>query len=390
LRDIGFDGSITLLGSEAHLPYERPPLSKGYLQGIDNEDKLLVHAGSWYGEHQIDLRLSTTVTVVDRDAHEVATDTGDQLRYDKLVIATGSSPRRLSVPGANLANVHYRRTLGDSQRIRGALRAGVQVVVVGAGWIGLETAAAARAAGADVTVLESAALPLQRVLGSRIAEVFADLHRDNGVHLRCAVSVTGIRAASDGLSVGAVALADRTEIPADLVIVGIGASPNVDLAHACGLAIDNGVVVDSQLRSSDPDVFCVGDIANAYQSLLGKHLRIEHRANALHQPAVAANAMVGGDAIYERLPYFYTDQYDLGMEYTGYVEPEDIDKVMIRGDLRTREFIAFWLRDGRVLAGMNVNVWDVKATIEQLVRSKRPVDVGRLASVDVALDSALD
>jgi 3-phenylpropionate/trans-cinnamate dioxygenase ferredoxin reductase component len=390
LRDIGFDGDITLIGAEAHRPYERPPLSKDYLQGNATGDKLFVHSPAWYAEHQVELRLTTTVTAVDRDAHQVVTSGGERVRYDKLLLATGSSPRRLSVPGAELDNVLYLRTLEDSDRIKQALGPGVRVVVIGAGWIGLETAAAARAAGADVTVLENAGLPLQRVLGSRIAHVFADLHRDNGVDLRCDVSVAGIRATTDGRSVAEVELADGTRVPANIVIVGVGATPNVELASASGLQTDNGVVVDQQLRTSDPDVYAAGDIANAYHPFLGRHLRVEHWANALHQPVVAANAMIGGDSVYERLPYFFTDQYDLGMEYTGQVEPGDTDGVVIRGDLGSREFIAFWTRDRRILAGMNVNVWDVTATIKQLIQSRKEIDVERLMDLEVPLDDLLD
>jgi 3-phenylpropionate/trans-cinnamate dioxygenase ferredoxin reductase component len=390
LRDIGFDGDITLIGAEAHRPYERPPLSKDYLQGNATGDKLYVHSPAWYAEHQVELRLTTTVTAVDRDAHQVVTSGGERVRYDKLLLATGSSPRRLSVPGAELDNVLYLRTLEDSDRIKQALGPGVRVVVIGAGWIGLETAAAARAAGADVTVLENAGLPLQRVLGSRIAHVFADLHRDNGVDLRCDVSVAGIRATTDGRSVAEVELADGTRVPANIVIVGVGATPNVELASASGLQTDNGVVVDQQLRTSDPDVYAAGDIANAYHPFLGRHLRVEHWANALHQPVVAANAMIGGDSVYERLPYFFTDQYDLGMEYTGQVEPGDTDGVVIRGDLGSREFIAFWTRDRRILAGMNVNVWDVTATIKQLIQSRKEIDVERLMDLEVPLDDLLD
>jgi 3-phenylpropionate/trans-cinnamate dioxygenase ferredoxin reductase subunit len=386
LRDIGYQGDLTLIGAEAHRPYERPSLSKGYLQGKETEDKLFVHSQAWYAEHEVDLRLTTKVTVVDRGAHEVGTNTGDRVHYDKLLLATGSSPRRLNVPGAGLDNVLYLRTLEDSDRIRDALAPGVRVVVIGAGWIGLETAAAARAAGADVTVLENAELPLLRVLGSRIARVFADLHRDHGVDLRCDVSVAGIGSTADGRSAAAVQLADGTEVPADLVIVGIGATPNVGLGSDCGLTIDNGIVVDQQLRTSDPDVFCAGDVANAYHPFLGKHLRVEHWANALHQPSVAANAMTGEKSVYERLPYFYTDQYDIGMEYTGHVEPADNDNVVIRGDLRSRKFIAFWLRDGRVLAGMNVNVWGVTATIKHLILSKSRIDVGKLTDTDIPFD----
>jgi 3-phenylpropionate/trans-cinnamate dioxygenase ferredoxin reductase component len=312
------------------------------------------------------------------------------LRYDKLLLATGSSPRRLTVPGADLDNVLYLRTLEDSDRMKQALAPGIRVVVIGAGWIGLESAAAARAAGADVTVLEHNQLPLLRVLGSQIARVFADLHRDHDVDLRCGVFVTGIRSTAHGSSVAAVTLAEGTEVPADLVIVGIGAIPNIELASASGLQIDNGIVVDQQLRTSDPDVHAAGDIANAYHPFLAKYLRVEHWANALHQPAIAADAMIEGRSAYERLPYFFTDQYDLGMEYIGHAEPGEIDTVVIRGDLSTREFIAFWMHDRRVLAGMNVNIWNVTGPIEHFIRSRAEVDSDRLADPDVSLDDLLN
>jgi 3-phenylpropionate/trans-cinnamate dioxygenase ferredoxin reductase subunit len=384
LRGLGFDGDITLIGAEARRPYERPPLSKDYLQGNATIDKVFVHPEAWYTQHRVDLRLGTTVSAVDRRAYEVVTGSGERVRYDKLLLATGSSPRRLTVPGADLENVLYLRTVEDSDRMKQALAPGIRVVVIGAGWIGLETAAAARAAGADVTVLVNAELPLLRVLGSQIARVFADLHRDHDVDLRCGVSVTGIRSTAHGSSVAAVTLAEGTEVPADLVIVGIGAIPNIELASAGGLQIDNGIVVDQQLRTSDPDVHAAGDIANAYHPFLAKHLRVEHWANALHQPAIAADAMIGGGSAYERLPYFFTDQYDLGMEYTGYVEkPNETDSVVIRGDLSAREFIAFWMHDRRVLAGLTVNIWDVTGLIEQIIQSRAEVDRDRLADPDV-------
>ena len=258
-------------------------------------------------------------------------------------------------------------------------------MVIGAGWIGLETAAAARAAGADVTVLEHAELPLLRVLGPQIAQVFADLHRDHGVDLRCGVTVAGIRRHRRRSTVGAVLLADGTEVPADVVVVGIGVTPNVELARAGGLEVDNGIVVDEHLRTSDPDIYAAGDVANAYHPLLGRHLRVEHWANALHQPAIAAGRMLGRTGRYDRLPYFFTDQYDLGMEYTGYAAPGGYDKVVVRGDLAAREFIAFWLRERRVLAGMNVNIWDVTEPITRLIRSGGQIDTSRLADPDVPL-----
>ena len=290
---------------------------------------------------------------------------GNRLRYDKLLLTTGATPRRLPVPGADLAGVHYLRTLDDSDQLKAALRPGTRVVIIGGGWIGLETAAAARTAGAEVTVLEHAELPLLRVLGPQVAQVFADLHTDNGVDLRCGVTAAAIRpAGTDPTTAGGVQLADGTTLDADVIIVGIGVTPNVELARSCRLNVDNGILVDRHLRTSDDDICAAGDVANAYHPLLCRQLRVEHWANALHQPAVAAKTMLGKPATYDRLPYFFTDQYDLGMEYTGYTEPDGHDQVVIRGDLHAREFIAFWLRDQRVLAGMNVNIWDVTEPIQ--------------------------
>ncbi|MGZ4596430.1 MAG: NAD(P)/FAD-dependent oxidoreductase [Actinomycetes bacterium] len=388
LRAVGFDGQITIVSAEAHRPYERPPLSKDYLQDKAARETVFVHPEDWYDENQVDLRVSTTASALDRRARVVVTGDGDRLHYDKLLLATGSSARRLALPGADLDNVVYLRTLGDSDRMRQALAPGVRVTIIGAGWIGLETAAAARAAGADVTVLEHAEVPLVGVVGARVGRIFAELHRDNGVDLRCGVTVTGLRAGS-GSSVAAVILAEGPDVPSDLVIVGIGVTPNVNLALVGGLPVDNGIVVDEHMCTSDPDVFAVSDVANAYNPTLGRHLRVEHWANALHQPAVAAEAMVGGRSSYDRLPYFFSDQYDLGMEYTGFVDAEGLDSVVIRGDVSRREFIAFWMRDRRVAAGMNVNVWDVTGSIKALILGGSQIDPAALADPDVPIDELL-
>lgn len=373
LRAEGFDGRLVLLGAEPYRPYERPPLSKGYLQGKDERDGVFVHPEGWYAEHDVDLRLDTEVAGLDRHAHELIAGHGDPLHYDKLLITTGASPRRLRVPGAELAGVRYLRDLDDSDALRAAFRPGAQVVVIGAGWIGLEAAAAARAAGAAVTVLESAPLPLLRVLGPRVATVFADLHRENGVDLRCGVTVAAIRPArGDASAVGSVELGDGTVLDADVVVVGVGVAPNVDLARSAGLAVDDGILVDAGLRSSDADVFAAGDVANAQHPVLGRRLRVEHWANALNQPAVAAVGMLGREAAYDRLPYFYSDQFDLGMEYLGHAGQDD--EVVLRGDVAARTFVALWTRGGRVVAGMNVNVWDVTDQIRELILAGKPAD----------------
>ncbi|MDT0456634.1 FAD-dependent oxidoreductase [Streptomyces sp. DSM 41527] len=385
LRAEGFDGPVVLLGDERERPYERPPLSKGYLLGTSEKEKVYVHPPQWYAEHDVDLRTGNAVTALDPAAHEVTLADGSRLGYAKLLLATGSTPRPLPVPGADLDGVHTLRRLADSDRLKEVFRSASRVVVVGGGWIGLETTAAARAAGAEVTVLESAPLPLLGLLGPEVAQVFADLHTGHGVALRCGTQVTEIT--GTGGAVDGVRLADGTRIAADAVIVGIGITPNSEPAAAAGLKVDNGVVVDERLCSSHPDIYAAGDVASAYHPLLGRHLRVEHWANALHQPKAAARAMLGREVRYDRLPYFFTDQYDLGMEYTGYVGPEGYDRVVFRGDRAAREFIAFWLSGGRVLAGMNVNVWDVTDPIRALVASGQAVDPERLADTDVPLEA---
>ncbi|WP_250279776.1 FAD-dependent oxidoreductase [Frankia sp. Cppng1_Ct_nod] len=387
LREEGFDGPLVLIGEENERPYERPPLSKGYLLGKHPREQIYVHPPQWYAEHDVDLRLGTAVTTVDPAAHEVTLADDSRIGYAKLLLTTGSSPWRLPVSGADLAGVLYLRRVEDSDRIKAAFQSASRVVVIGAGWIGMETAAAARAAGVEVTVLERAELPLLRVLGREVAQVFADLHRDHGVDLRFGVQVTDITG-HDGTADG-VRLSDGTRIEADAVIVGVGIVPNTGLAQAAGLDVGNGIVTDEQLRTSAPDIHAAGDVADAFHPLLHRHIRVEHWANALHQPQVAARAMLGRSAVYDRVPYFFTDQYDLGMEYAGYVEPSGYDQVVFRGDVPTREFVAFWLARGRVLAGMNVNVWDVTEPIQALVRSGEPVDASRLADPQVPIESLL-
>ncbi|MER5353551.1 FAD-dependent oxidoreductase [Kitasatospora sp. NPDC002551] len=383
LREAGYTGGIVLIGAEHERPYERPPLSKGYLLGKTAREKIYVHPPQWYADHDVTLRLGTAVVAVDPAAHTVTLADDGRVEYAKLLLTTGSVPRRLPVPGAGQEGVHYLRRVEDSERIRKAFRAGARVVVIGAGWIGLETAAAARAAGAEVTVLEAAELPLLRVLGREVAQVFADLHRDHGVDLRFGVQVTELT--GENGRVTGVRLADGTAVAADAVVVGIGIAPDTSLAEAAGLEVDNGIKTDEHLRTSDPDIHAAGDVANAYHPLFGRHLRVEHWANAVNQPQTAARAMLGEDAVYDRVPYFFTDQYDLGMEYVGWVEPGGYDRVVFRGDPATREFIAFWLSENRVLAGMNVNVWDVTDPIRTLVRSGRTVDPKALADPDVPL-----
>jgi 3-phenylpropionate/trans-cinnamate dioxygenase ferredoxin reductase subunit len=384
LRAEGFDGAVVLIGDENERPYERPPLSKDYLMGKAERDSIYVHPQDWYREHDVDLRLGAAVTGIDRERHEVTLADGSRVAYSRLLLATGSSPRRLPVPGASLPGVHYLRTAGDSDGIRQAFQSAERVVVIGAGWIGLETAAAARTAGAEVAVVEMAELPLLRVLGREVAEVFAGLHRSHGVDLRMNAGVAEITGTGDRVS--GVRLSDGSHLPADAVVVGVGITPNTQIAEAAGLEVGNGIQVDASLRSSDPDIFAAGDVACAYHPLLKAGIRVEHWSNARNQPQAAAKAMLGQQVAYDRLPYFYTDQYDLGMEYSGYVEPGGYDEVVFRGDKERREFVSFWLSQGRVLAGMNVNVWDVNDAVQALIRRGAPVDTARLANPDIPLD----
>jgi 3-phenylpropionate/trans-cinnamate dioxygenase ferredoxin reductase subunit len=385
LRGGGFDGKISLIGEEGHLPYERPPLSKDYLSGKADRSSVFVHDQAWYQRQEIDLRLGVPAAAIDRAGRRVRLADGERLPYDKLLITTGSSPRRL----ADASGVHYLRTIDDSDHLKGLLAGGSHLAVIGGGWIGLEVAAAARQAGLQVTVLESLELPLLRVLGRQMAQVFADLHRSAGVDLRLGVRIEEILnrggSATTPQATG-VLLANGTRIDADAVVAGIGAAPRTELASDAGLEVSDGIVTTAALRTSDPDIFAAGDVASAFHPLLGTHIRVEHWASAVKQPAVAAASMLGQDASYEDLPYFYTDQYDLGMEYVGHVT-DGYDQVVVRGDLEARQFIAFWLSGGRVKAGMNVNVWDVVESVKKLIRSGHPVAADALADPGTALDS---
>jgi NADPH-dependent 2,4-dienoyl-CoA reductase/sulfur reductase-like enzyme len=384
LRAGDFGDVLTLIAAEEHLPYERPPLSKEHLLGKKALPDFTVHPAQWYRDHHVDLRPGTTVTAIDRASKTVALPDGSTLRYDRLALATGSRPRRLPIPGADSEGVYQLRTIEESGALISLFSSARRLTVIGAGWIGLEVTAAARAAGVEVTVLESERVPLLAALGPEMGEVFADLHRAHGVDLRCGVRVAEI-VTTDGRATG-VRLDDDTQIDADGVLLAVGARPNVELAVDAGLAVDGGVLVDESLATSDPDIVAVGDIANQQHPVLGRRIRVEHWANALNQPAVAAQTMLGKPATYDRLPYFFTDQYDLGMEYTGHAAPDQDTTVVVRGDLSAHEFIAFWLDPtDRILAGMNVNVWDATDRIKELILSGNPADPQRLADTATPL-----
>jgi 3-phenylpropionate/trans-cinnamate dioxygenase ferredoxin reductase component len=385
LRAQEFDGDVTLLAAEPHLPYERPPLSKGYLIGKASFDEAVVHPEDWYRDHRIDLRRGTRVGAIDAIGHRVGLTGGAAIGYDKLVLATGARPRRLSLPGADAAGLHYLRTREDSDAIRACFGDGQRLIIIGGGWIGLEVAAAARGAGTTVTLLEAAELPLLSVLGPELAQVFADLHRANGVDLRLGVRIDAITT-SHGRAVG-VRLSDGSTIEADAIVAGVGAAPDLTLAESAGLDLDNGVLVDASLRSSDPDIYAVGDIANHDHPVFGHRVRVEHWATALKQPAVAVAALLGQPTSYTELPYFYSDQYDLGLEYVGHAPNGSYDQVVVRGDLASREFVAFWLAYGRIKAAMNVNVWDVVESIKPRITAGWGVNADRLADPSVPYEA---
>jgi 3-phenylpropionate/trans-cinnamate dioxygenase ferredoxin reductase subunit len=387
LRDNDFNGSIILFAEEEHLPYERPPLSKEYLAGKKSLSDFTVQNADWYRGHNVDLRLGSRVSSVDPAAHTVGLRDGNTAPYDKLLLATGSASRRPPIPGSDADGVHYLRTYDDAAALNSALTEGSSLAVVGAGWIGLEVAASARQRGVDVTVVETAKQPLLAALGETVGEVFANLHRDHGMDLRLEAQVEEITT-TQGRASG-LKMRDGSTVAADAVLVAVGAKPNIELAEQGGLSMgDGGVLVDASLRTSDPDIYAVGDIAAAEHPLFGCRIRTEHWANALKQPAVAAAGMLGKPGEYAELPYFFTDQYDLGMEYVGHAP--SFQRVVFRGDVSAREFVAFWLDgDNRVLAGMNVNIWDVLDDVKSLIRSKTPVDVDKLTDPQSSLADAL-
>jgi 3-phenylpropionate/trans-cinnamate dioxygenase ferredoxin reductase subunit len=379
LREQGFDGDVTLVGDELHLPYERPPLSKAVLTGEHDEPDWVADS-SYYGEHGIDLRRGVRVSSV-RAADRVVVAGADALPYDRLLLATGAEPRTLDLSGADLAGLHLLRTIDDSLALRAALVPGRRVVVVGAGWIGSEVASAARGHGCEVVVLDPLTQPLLRVVGERIGGVFAALHRDNGVDLRTSTGVTGFTG-TDGRVTGVV-LADGTTVPADVVVIGVGVVPRVELAEAAGLTLAlGGVAVDATLRSSDPAIYAVGDIAAHDHPRYGR-LRVEHWDVAKEQGTHVAVNLAGGSAAYTKSPFFFSDQYDLGCEYRGHADAED-DDLVVRGDLNAREFTAFWLRGGAVRAAMNVNMWDDGDALGTLVDAGAQVTAAELRDGDLA------
>jgi 3-phenylpropionate/trans-cinnamate dioxygenase ferredoxin reductase subunit len=381
LREEGFDGRIVLIGAEPDRPYERPPLSKEYLRGEAGREKVYVHGEGYYAAHDIDLQLGRSAVSLDPGAKEIELDDGERIEYDRLLLTTGARPNSLPVSGSDLDGVLVLRSVEDSDVLRDRLSRAESLVVIGSGWIGAEVAASARQLGVDVTMVGRQAMPLERVLGPQVGAVYRDVHADHGVRMLLG---TGVEAFEGGAAVERVRTSDGRVLECDFVVVGIGVQPRDGLASEAGIATGDGILVDEHLRTSAPGVFAAGDVANAQHPFYGEPIRVEHWANALHQGPAAARCMLGHDEPFDRLPYFFSDQYDVGMEYSGFAR--SWDRVVFRGDPATREFIAFWLAGDRVVAGMNVNVWDVADPIRRIISERVQVDDRRLADPGIALD----
>jgi len=386
IRELDGTGPVTVVAAEPHLPYERPPLSKGVLLESDGPEVAVPHDAAWYDEHHVVVRTGERVTAIDADAHTATLADGDELGWDRLLLATGSVVRTLPVPGADLPGVHYLRTMDDSLALLERIRAAGHVAVIGAGWIGLEVAAAARDHGCTVTIIDPQPAPLLAVMGERVGSWFADLHRAHGVALRLG---TGVERINGEDTVTGVVTSDGETIAADTVVIGVGIRPDTGLAEAAGAAVDNGVVTDESLRTTLPGVWAAGDVANWKSTLLGTHLRVEHWANANDSGFEAGRSMAGADVTYDPVPFFYSDQYDAGLEYAGYVPRDTEVDVVLRGDPGSGAFMAFWVvpdGDGvRVLAGMHVNTWDTIDAVQSLIRSGASLDPARLGDPEVPL-----
>lgn len=392
LREQGYDGDVTVIASEPHFPYQRPPLSKGVLQGSEAPDSVYLQPDEWYAQQRIEVRPGVAVTAIDTAAHNVSLGDGSSLAYDKLLIATGSRSRKLPIEGHELRGVQTLRTLDEALALRAALaEGGKNLVLIGSGWIGMEVAASARTLGNRVTIFEREDVPLSVALGDQIGAAFKQVHESNGVvfHMNSHVErILGNEAGNSpaGTYVTGVQ-ADGAIVPADLVLIGVGAIPNTELAIEAGIDVDNGILTDASFATSAPDVFAAGDVASVMHPTVGTRVRSEHWSNAINQGKAAARAMLGEAVSYDEIPYFYTDQFDLGVELSGYAHLMRDAEIVIRGDLEGRKYMAFWMLDGKVVAGMNVNIWDVNETVQKLIRSEQVIDVARLTDTTVDLES---
>lgn len=351
LRSEGFDGPVVLISAEADPPYARPPLSKGVLQGSAELDGIRLHHDAWFADHDIDLRLGTTVESLDPAGRRIRLDGGTALRYGRLLLATGGRPRRLDVPGAVADGVHTLRTLRDARAIRSLLHPGSRVLIVGAGFIGAEVAASARAVGCDVTLLEACTTPLLAALGPEMGAVYGEIHRRHGVDLHTGAVVASIERTEDGLCVHT---AGGASFPGALVVTGVGMEPEVSLAERAGLAVDNGIVVDEHCRTSAEDIYAAGDVANHPSALLGRRVRIEHWQHAQNQATAAAKNMLGKPVRFAEVPWFWSDQYGLSLQVAGHTSADW--RVVMRGDPASSNFSAFYLTAGdRLVGALGVN-----------------------------------
>lgn len=381
-RDTGYDGRVVVIGDEDRLPYERPPLSKAVLRGDATPESAQVNGAQHYRDLDIEILTGRSVTELDAVAHRITLGDGESIDFTAAVLATGAGPRRLDVAGAELDGVHYLRSLEDSLRLGEAIRGAARVAVVGAGWIGSEVAASARQIGAEVVLVDPGQVPLHRALGRRLGSMIAALHEDHGVDLRMESRVVEIRGTE---AVEAAVLSDGSIVEADTVIIAVGVAPRVALATAAGIAVDDGITVDEYLRTSAPGVFAAGDVANAWHPHYHTRMRVEHWANAMHQGSAAGANAVGADVTYDRLPYFFSDQYDLGFEYVGHHDPAD--EIAIRGRLEERAFIAFWHSSGVPTAAIAVNTKDVVEELRGVLLRPGPVDIRRLLDTgEIAVD----
>lgn len=383
IREAGFGGKVILLGSEDQPPYERPPLSKDYLRG-EADEKPFVFDEEFYTGKDVELHTGTNVTAIDPETSTVAIDGSPEVSFDRLLIATGAEPRHLPLPGADLDGIVYLRTIEDSDNLAERLGEGTRVTVVGAGWIGSEVAASARQKGCEVTMIAPEDVPLERVLGKELGTFYLGVHTGEGVNFMPGTGVTGFEGTG---RVESVTTDSGEKIASDLVVVGAGVLPRTSLAESAGIATDNGILTGADLQTDSPGIYAAGDVANAWHPFYERRVRVEHWANARRQGAAAGRALAGEAVSYDEIPYFFSDQYDVGMEYVGYVT--ESDRILYRGSVEEREFIAFWMNGDRIVAGMNVNVWDVSDTISDLIRSRSEVETEKLTDTDVDLASLI-
>ena len=376
LRQEKYTGPITIIGDEAHLPYQRPPLSKAYLSGSQEVERVYLRAEKFYQEKEIDLQLSTRATAIDPDAKAVELEDGSKIDYDKLLISTGSRPRLLSIPGSDLGGIHYLRTIDDVDGIRADMHEGANLVIVGGGYIGLEVAAVGVEQGLNVHVLEMEDRILQRVTTPTMSKYYDELHRGRGVQIHTNTGVTGF---SGDAKVQKVMCGD-TEFAADMVIVGIGIVPNIELAEAAGIICDNGIVVDDHCQTSNPDIYAAGDCTNHPNALLDRRLRLESVPNAMDQARTSASNMLGGDKSYAAIPWFWSDQYELKLQMVGF--SADGNREVLRGDMASNQFAVFYLKDNTVVAADTVNSPKEFMLCKQLV--------GKEADSAVLADSTSD